>query len=248
MVSLEQHPADEPPPRAGAVPAPDAPAGASGTNHPGPEGSTAADHRQQRIELLATILLAAAAVATAWSTYQSAIWRGEQAKDSNAATAAHIASSEASTRAGQLVQIDVLTFAEWLDADVAGDEQLAGFYRERFRDEFRPAFDAWLATDPRENPDAPSTPFAMSEYVVANAVEAERLYDEADVQTRRSHQALERSDDYMLAVVLFAMSLFFAALSTKFHTPRREILVGIGGVIFLGAAGWIAVLAFADPF
>ena len=43
------------------------------------------------VELLATILLAAAALATAWSTYQSTRWRGEQAADTSKSTAARIA-------------------------------------------------------------------------------------------------------------------------------------------------------------
>jgi len=37
--------------------------------------------REHRVELLATIILACAAVATAWSTYQSTRWRGEQTAD-----------------------------------------------------------------------------------------------------------------------------------------------------------------------
>lgn len=39
------------------------------------------EHLHRRAELLATILLAVAAVATAWSSYQSARWSGVQAND-----------------------------------------------------------------------------------------------------------------------------------------------------------------------
>src|ERR687892_672016 len=101
---------------------------------------TADEQRRQRVELLVTVLLAVAAVATAWSSYQSARWRGEQGSDSTKATAAHIESSQASTRAGQLTQVDIATFFQWIDADVAGRRKLAQFYRRRFRKEFRPAF------------------------------------------------------------------------------------------------------------
>ena len=75
--------------------------------------------REHRLELLATILLAIAAVATAWSTFQSGRWRGDQAVDTNRALAAHIESSEAHTRAGQLTQIDIATFIQWVDANAA---------------------------------------------------------------------------------------------------------------------------------
>ena len=39
-------------------------------------------------------------------------------------------------------------------------------YRERFRAEFKPAFEAWLKLDPENNPDTPS-PFALPEHAPA---------------------------------------------------------------------------------
>lgn len=203
--------------------------------------------RRRRVELLATILLALAAVATAWSTYQSSRWRGDQARDANRTTAAHIAAAEASTRAGQLAAIDVATFTQWVDAYASGDSELADFYRQRFRDEFRPAFDAWLATNPRGNPDAPHTPFEMPQYRLAATQEAARQDAAALALSRDASGALRRSDQFMLAVVLFATSLLFAGISGKFEsTGIREALLAIGGLIFIGAAAWVVVLAVVD--
>jgi hypothetical protein len=197
--------------------------------------------RRHPVELLATVLLAVAAVATAWSTYQSAQWRGEQAADNSKASAARIESSAASTRAGQLTQIDIATFIQWVDAYVAGNTDLADFYRQRFRDEFQPAFEAWIATNPRTNPNAPASPFEMPQYRVAQAEQAKRLNATAGVRSDAASTANERSDTYMLAVVLFATSLFFAAMSTKLHSLRhQQILLGLGGLIFLGAATFVA--------
>ncbi len=199
------------------------------------------DRRQHRIELLATILLAVAAVATAWSTYQSTRWRGDQTIDFSKATAARIQSSEASTRAGQLTQIDIATFIQWVDAYVTGNNKLAQFYEQRFRPEFRPAFDAWIATNPRTNPDAPLTPFAMPQYKVSEAEEAARLNVEAGIHSDAAGNSNQRSNNYVLAVVLFAASLFFAGISTKLtRLPQREVLLGLGWVIFLGTAIWVA--------
>ena len=201
------------------------------------------DRRAHRVDLFATILLAVAAVGTAWSTYQSTQWRGEQAVNTSKATAARIQSSEASTRAGQLTQVDIATFIQWVDADVKGDEKLAQFYRKRFREEFRPAFAAWLAAEPKTNPDAPLTPFAMPQYRLATANEAERLNTLAGAHSNAAGQANQRADDDILAVVLFATALFFAGISTKLHALRhREILLGLGWLIFLGTAIWLATL------
>jgi len=94
------------------------------------------ERRERRVELFATILLAVAAVATAWSTYQSTQWRGQQAVSTSKGTAARIESSEAATRAGQLTQIDIATFVQWTDAHLARRRELASVRHagvQRFR-------------------------------------------------------------------------------------------------------------------
>jgi hypothetical protein len=200
----------------------------------------AEDARQNRLELLATLLLAVAVVATAWSTYQGARWRGEQAAETGKATAARIESSEAATRAGQLTQIDIATFTQWVDATVSGNTELATFYERRFRDEFRPAFDAWLATQPLTDPDAPLTPFAMPDYKLAEADRASQVNREAGEHADAAGAANRNADEYLLAVVLFATALFFAALSGKLRTQvAREVVLGLGAVIFLGTVAWL---------
>jgi hypothetical protein len=203
--------------------------------------TTAGERRRQRVEVVVTVLLALAAVATAWGTYQSARWRGEQAAKSSRATAAHVASSQASTRAGQLTQIDVATFIQWVDADARGERGLARFYRRRFRPELRPAFAAWLATSPLTNPSAPPTPFAMRRYRVAEAERSARLNVAAGVHANAAEAANQRSGNYVLAVVLFAVALFFAGMATKLGSLRaQELLAVLGWAVFLGTAVWLA--------
>jgi hypothetical protein len=204
--------------------------------------------RERRVELLATILLAAAALATAWSTYQSGQWRGDQAADSTKGTAARIESSEAFTRAGQLTQIDVALFVQWLDANARGDRKLAGFYRRRFRDEFEPAFAAWLASKPLTSATAPPSPFAMPHYRLAQVRKATQLDAQAAAHSADANDANDRADSYLLAVVLFASALFFAGISTKLSSRRqREVLLAFGWAIFLGAAIWVATVPVRLP-
>jgi hypothetical protein len=201
------------------------------------------NRRTRRVELFATILLSVAALATAWSTYQATRWRGDQAAETGKATAARIESSEASTRAGQLTQVDIATFTQWVDATVAGKPALAEFYERRFRDEFRPAFDAWLATHPLSDPDAPLTPFSMSQYRIADAEQAAALNVTAGAASQAASDANKSADRHMLAVVLFGASLFFAGISTKLESRRlREFLLGLGAVVFLGALVWVATI------
>ena len=196
--------------------------------------------RRDLLELFSTILLAVAALGTAWSTYQSTRWRGEQAVSTSKGTAARIESSEAATRAGQLTQIDIATFVQWTDAHLTGDADLAEFYRRRFRPEFVPAFDSWLATEPFTNPDAPLTPFAMDEYRVSESVRSSELNAQAGHHSDDAESANERADNYVLAVVMLASALFFAGISTKLRDERqREALLVLGWLVFLGAAIWL---------
>jgi hypothetical protein len=195
------------------------------------------------VELFATLLLAFAAVATAWSTYQVTVLRGKQAVFTSQATAARVESSEASTRAGQLGQIDVATFIQWVDAAARGDTTLADFYRQRFRQEFQPAFTAWLASEPLTHPSAAPTPFELPQYRLAEADQAIRLSRSAGNLSNAAGNANKHADEYMLAVVLFAACLFFAGISTKVEPFRqRAALLTLGGVIFVAAAAWIATL------
>jgi hypothetical protein len=192
-------------------------------------------------EIAATVLLALAAVATAWSSYQAARWNGEQAKVSSAVNKTRIEAARASDLANAQQEVDVATFSQWVNAYARKEARLAGFYFERFREEFKPAVNAWLATRPLENDSAPLTPFAMPEYRLAAKAEAERLDrrdEELAAQVRRN---IQRSTNYVLGVVLFAVALFFAGMSTKLTGPGpRKALLLVGWVVFTGAVVWIA--------
>lgn len=195
----------------------------------------------RRLDLLATVLLALAAVATAWASYQSSRWHGKQAEAQSASIAARVESSKAAGVANRQIQIDVATFTQWVDAYATGRAELAEFYRHRFRSEFEPAFEAWVATRPRRNPQAPLTPFVMPQYQLAAEKEAERLEGVATAASHDVRVDIQRADNYVLAVVLFAVSLFFAGISTKLHQRSQRIaILGLGYAIFLGTAIWIA--------
>lgn len=203
--------------------------------------SRPAGGRAERFEMVATILLAIATVGTAWSGYQASRWNGEQAKAAARASALRIQSSKAAALANAQTQVDVLTFTQWVDAYATGKSELAAFYFRRFREEFRPALTAWVATRPLRNADAPLTPFAMPQYRLDARAEAERLDTEAEAWTAKARVNVQRSTNYVLGVVLFAAALFFAGISTKLEAPRlRQALLGFGLVVFLGTAIWLA--------
>ena len=193
-----------------------------------------------RIEIAATVLLAIATVATAWSGYQATRWGGETSKAFSAANAARVESTRASALSNALTEVDVATFTSWADAFIREETELADFYEARFREEFGPAFEAWLATDPLNNPEAPPTPFVLPEYVVAAGLEADDLSATAEARSAEARRNVQRQSNYVLGVVLFAASLFFAGITKVSRGGTRTAIFGIGCIVFTGTLIWIA--------
>jgi hypothetical protein len=197
--------------------------------------------RHNAIEIVATLLLALAAVATAWSSYQANRWNGEQVKAGSRTNGLRIEAARAQGLSEAETQVDVATFIAWSNAYATGDQPLQAFYETRFRADFRVAFDAWLATDPLHNPSAPLTPFKMTEYHPASRDEAARLDAASAASSEVVQRNVQRSANYVLAVVLFAVSLFFAGFSTKLRSWRLQVvLLTTGWLLFVGTVVWLA--------
>ena len=210
----------------------------------GGEGSSTTKRRWQEFaEILEVILLAAVAIATAWSGYQAAKWDGQQAFLYGNASRLRIEADEALTLGGQQKLLDVTTFNTWIEAQRTGDEELAALYVRRFSPEFKVAFDAWVKTDPENNPDAPPGPSFMPEYVNPGAVKGEELNAEATATFEEGTSARETADRYVRQTVLLATVLFLVAIAQRFeYRAVRFTANGIAVVLLVIAVGGIATL------
>ncbi|WP_370619867.1 hypothetical protein [Mumia sp. Pv 4-285] len=192
-------------------------------------------------ELAVTVLLVVAAVATSWSSYQATRWHGEQAEAASRTSAIRVEAAREQGLAEAQMEIDVATFIAWVDADRSGEPQLAGFFEARFRREFTPAFEAWKATNPFTDATAPPTPFAMPEYDLAASAKADELDREAEASAAKVREDIQRAGNYVLTVVLYAVALFFAGMSTKIGNRRLQtVMIMAGYVVLLGSIAWIA--------
>jgi hypothetical protein len=198
------------------------------------ESKDQAETRRERLEwwteLIAVVLLAIATLGVAWSGYQSARWGGVQSTSYTEASGRRVESTRAAARANTEITVDVSLFTSWLDSYAREDTELADFYAERFRDEFKIAFEAWLATDPASNPEAPPTPFAMPEYQLASQEEADRLEQEATALLDKGKAANQQSDDYVLNTVILVSVLFFAGIAQRRfrRLEYRMVLTALG--------------------
>jgi hypothetical protein len=200
---------------------------------PSPSRLTGAQRFERWSETLSALLLGLVTIATAWSGYQAARWGGEQSTLYTDALSLMIDSTRAATEANQLTQVDIALFLNYVNAYAAGNEELATFYYKRFRPEARVAVDAWLATQPLRNPEAPAGPFQMPEYRVSLAEEAKQLQEKASGLFEEGKKANERSDQYVLNTVFLASVLFLAGIAPRFDWRPIVIVILVTALVLL---------------
>jgi hypothetical protein len=193
-------------------------------------------------ELVAVIVLAVTAVLTAWSGFQSSKWGGEMSIAFSRASTARLEATRHAAQADAARGFDLNIFGIYVQAVAEENEPLREFVETRFTDHFVVAFDAWVAMNPRENPDAAPSPFALPEYQPpgeAEEAEADARADELFTQALRNNQ---RGDNYTLLTVLFALVLFFTAVSQRLRSAALTwaVLVGATVLLFIGIGFLVA--------
>jgi hypothetical protein len=188
--------------------------------------------RGRRITIVEAILLATVALLAAWSGFAAAKWSTESRLELAQSGKFRTEASEADLRAMEARNFDALTFDAWFQAWLTGDAQDQALAERRFREEFQPAFDAWLATDPLTNPDAPKGPTYMDQYEEPDkelAAENRARADEAYVE---GSKAGTTADDYVRTTVLLASVLFLVGISGHFRIHAARVgLICVSGAI-----------------
>ena len=181
-------------------------------------------------------------MATAWSSYQSARWSGEQTIDFSNANAARVESTRAATQAGQEIQVDVLTFTQWANAYAKKEKKLANFYFDRFRKEFKPAVHAWIATKPLTNPKAPPVPFAMPAVQaeergrIRTAAGRSRTAERQSAPVQPARGQLRARGRPLRRLALLRRDQHQARQAP----PSASAILALGYLIFIGTGIWVA--------
>ena len=191
--------------------------------------------RDERVEVVAAVLLSLATVLSAWAAYQATRWSGEQANNYAEAAALRASANSHGTIASRQIQIDVATFIAWSDATQDGDDQLADYLRARFRKEFVAPFQQWLDSRPPDSSGLPpGTPFEQPSYTLAEQALADQGVKDADASLLDAQRANQISDNFVLTAVLFASVLFFAGIAAKFRPQWiRWGMLGVAVVVFV---------------
>ena len=194
--------------------------------------------RLEVIEIIEALILALVAVATAWSGYQAAKWAGNRAETYADATRLRITAEGLATLAGQERIYDTATFNSWLAAKLDGKAQAAEFFERRFRAEYRPAFAAWMKTDPFNNVQAPPGPIFMPEYHNAKHEQFLALGKQAAEMTDQGTKSGETGDQYVRITVLLATVLLITAIGQRFRFKSVRVVFMILAALLLCLPLW----------
>lgn len=200
------------------------------------------DRFDRWVEFFSAIVLALATVLTAWCGYQASMWSGTQSEAANAAASARIMASQQATLSMLRSSIQVGLFVEYASAVAREEDDLADFLYQRFPQALKIATDAWLATNPLTNPDAPLTPFDMEEYSLPETAKAQEYEALAAQKNEEANQADARSDEFVLLTVIFATVLFFGGVAGKFQWRVIDAAMLVLGVLVMLYGAWRLLL------
>jgi hypothetical protein len=196
------------------------------------EEAQAARHRH--ISIVEAILLSVVTLMAAWSGYAAAKWSTESRVILAKASAARTEASRANLQAMEVRNFDSGAFEAWFAAYSIGNRTAMQVAVHRFRPEMRAAFDAWRATRPETNPDAPRGPTYMPQYKQPELAIAKAKDQRAEELSNAGAKAGETADKYVRTTVFLASVLFLVGISTHFPLPGvRYALVGLGAVLLI---------------
>jgi hypothetical protein len=199
--------------------------------------------RKRWLEIVCAVILAMTTITSAWCAYQSSRWSGVLGLRVADAGKNGREAGENTIAALQYRTFDAAMLISFIEAQASGDKKLQAFLHDRFRPETKTAVDAWLATDPLNNPNAPQSPFQMPQYQSPQQQEALRQ-DAAFASTiAEASRASENSDRYVLLTVLYSSVLFIGGISGTFESRKlRRASILIALISFLATTALLATL------
>lgn len=190
------------------------------------------DRQERWLSIAEAVLLSAVAVLAAYSGFAAAKWSTDSSVSLATASALRTKANRSDLEALEVQTLDSVSFNAWFTAFVAGNKRAEQLAQNRLRPGYRPAFEAWLATDPAHNPHAPPGPAYMPQYVIPQQTHANHLDAQADEEFTAGSDAGGTADKYVRDTVFLATVLFLIGISG--HVKLRQArfgLVGLGAVL-----------------
>jgi len=190
----------------------------------------------------AALLLALAALGTAWSGYQASIWSGIRSVQYAYSFVLRGKAAAGADEVARLRMLDAVMFTKWLDAYAEHRDTLASYYETHFRPQFRAAFERWRTN--AASRELGATPFDCEDYRRSTSGDV-AWYDSAATRALNAGlRANDVSDRYVFVTVILASMLFFAGAVRPLVDPRwRALMMAIAGLLCV----WAAAHLIATP-
>jgi hypothetical protein len=207
---------------------------------------TEQDGHDRWLSIVEALLLSLVAVLAAYSGYAAAKWGTESSVTLAKASAERTKANRADTEGIVTRTLDSASFNAWFTAFTSGNANDQRLAEKRMRPGYRPAFNAWMATDPAHNPNAPPGPAYMPQYVIPQDAAAKAHDARADAAFAKGTEAGQTADKYIRATVFLATVLFLVGISGHFRIRQARMgLIAAGGLLLAFAV--IQLLSLPGP-
>jgi hypothetical protein len=191
-------------------------------------------HTHEWLSILVAVLLSVVAIIAAYSVYASAQWTTHSSVSLAEASAARTKANRADLEALTIRNFDGSTFNAWFTAYIAKNRRGMELAARRFTPQFKLAFEAWLATHPATNPNAPQGPTYMPQYHPEGLAQSRAFDATADGFFTAGADAGATADKYVRVTVFLASVLFLVGISTHFPVlSARYGLVSVAGLLLV---------------
>lgn len=197
-------------------------------------GRQSGDHQFRWLSIVEAVLLSVVALIAAYSGYAAAKWGTEQSISLAHASAERTKANRADLEAFQIRTLDSVSFNAAFEAMLSKDRDAYRIAVKRLRLGYKPAFNAWVATKPLTNPDAPAGPAFMPQYKIPQAAQAKEFDASADKAFKEGAHSGLTSDKYVRVTVFLATVLFLVGISSHFPIKGgRYALIGTGTLLLV---------------
>lgn len=204
------------------------------------------DQHDRWLSILEAVLLSLVAVLAAYSGFAAAKWGTESSVTLATSAANRTKANRADLEAIVTRAADSASFNAWFSAFIDGKANYERLAVKRMRPGYRVAFNAWLATDPAHNPNAPPGPAYMRQYVIPQDAAVTAYDARADAAFAKGSAAGSTSDKYIRDTVFLATVLFLVGISGHFRIRQARLgLIATGALLLVFAV--IQLLGLPAP-
>jgi hypothetical protein len=175
------------------------------------------------------LILIIATLTSAYSVWQAASYAGSSSRDLTASNGLRTESSKYLTYGLLQEQVDVGSWLDWAAAVSQNNTRLSDFIEERFRDEFKPAFYAWLNSANGTGAVPAGTPFSLPEYQNANIDRSHEIDQEIEQLGNSAAQKSHYASRLTLMTVLMATIVVICGFESRMRleAARTPLLLTV---------------------